>query len=326
MRILVTGATGFIGGALVGRLLSKGATVRILVREPDSATHLIENGVEVVQGDVTDPGSCGNAMKDIDLVFHCAGVLGGWGKPESLFWNVNFEGTKNMLEAARKADVNRFVHISSCGIFGPLEDGEAADDNHAYNPKNIYEKTKAEAEKLALRYAKEGLNTVILRPEFVYGPGDLHLLPLFRTIRTGKFVFFGGGRSVLHPTYVDDVLDAMMATSSEPEAVGQAFNIAGEKTVTVKEFISEMAKAMGCGIPSMDMPVIVAKAAGILLENTWGLIAKPPLTVSQVGYLSENRAFRIEKAKRMLGSAPRICLEEGMKRTVEWYRQHNMLG
>ena len=327
MKVLITGGTGFIGGALVKRLLSQGSSVRVLVRDPgsDAAESLKRSGAEVFKGDITDLSSCTRAVEGIDLVFHCAGMLGGWRKSEKELMDVNAGGTLNMLRAGRNSGIKGFIHVSSCGIFGPLKDGEAARDDHPYNPINIYEKTKVEAEELALSYATEGMSVAVIRPEFVYGPGGMHLLPLFRAVNQGRFVLFGGGRSTLHPTYIDDVVDALLLAADNPRACGKAFNIAGERPVTVKEFVGCMAEAMGSPAPALNVPVPLAKAAGFLLDHTWGLFAKPPLSLAQAGYLSENRAFTCKRAADVLGYSPKVGLAESMGRSVAWYRKRGLL-
>jgi nucleoside-diphosphate-sugar epimerase len=325
MKTLVTGATGFIGRALAKRLLSKGYDVRALVRDPDSTVRLTEAGAVLFKGDITDPDSCIEAVKGIDIIFHCAGVLGGWGKPDELFWKVNYEGTKNMLEAAKKASVSRFVHVSSCGIFGPLKIGERAGDDQTHNPINIYEKTKSQAEKLALSYSKDNLPVTVVRPEFVYGPGDLHLLSLFKSLKAGRFMFFGAGESTLHPTYIDDVLDALVLAGENPDAVGMAFNIAGPQPVTVKKFISTMSKAMKIPMPGINIPIPLAKAAGLFFDYTVGLVTKPPLSYAQVRYLSESRAFTNKRATEILGYSPKVDLAQGMLNTVDWYESNGYL-
>lgn len=320
MKILVTGATGFIGNALVQKLLKQKNKIRVLVRDQKFKT----NSVEIILGDVTNPESCGRACEGIDIVFHCAGVLGGWGIANQKFWDVNVSGTKNMLDAASQTGVKRFVHVSSCGIFGPLKDGEVADETNSYNPTNIYEKTKIEGEKLVLLYAKK-LPVTIVRPEFVYGPGDRHLLPLFKTINEKRFVLFNNGKSTVHPTYIDDAVNAMLLAASNPKAGGHGFNIAGPKQVSVKEFISTMSGALGVTSPSLSIPTPIPEITGIFFDHTIGLFTKPPLTLSQVRYLTENRAFSFEKAKKILGYRPKTTLKEGMRKTVKWYREQKLI-
>jgi nucleoside-diphosphate-sugar epimerase len=325
MEAAVTGATGFIGSTLALRLLSRGMHVRILVRGSASAQQLVEAGAEICVGDVTDPVACDRFVESTNLIFHCAGVLGGWGKSEKSLWDVNFNGTKNMLEAARKASVGRFVHVSSCGIFGPLRKGEIAADDRPYNPTNIYEKTKAEAEKLALASAKDGAPVTVVRPEFVYGPGDLHLLPFFRTVKGRRFFFFGDGSSLLHPTYIDDVVDGMVLASKSSAAVGQCFNIAGAEPVSVGTFVHTMCDALNAPYPTLHVPVSAAYAAAFLMEHTLGIFSNPPLTRSRVEFLSTNRASSIEKARKVLGYSPKVGIGDGLKKTVGWYREKGLL-
>jgi dihydroflavonol-4-reductase len=325
MKILVTGASGFIGNALAHRLLADKYEVRLLARNPESVSGLVGAGAVAVRGDVTVPESCALAAEGADAIFHCAGALGGWRRPEALLWDVNLKGTHNMLEAARRADAGCFIHASSCGIFGPLKKGEIAGDARPINPTNAYEKSKAAAEGLAMEYSARGLPVTVLRPEFVYGPGDLHLLPLFRAVAGGRFVYFGDGSSTLHPTYIDDVVEAMVAALRNKRARGLAMNIAGERPLSVREFIETMCRGMGLRPPSIHIPLVLARAAGLLLDSTMGLVAKPPLTYAQVRYLSENRAFSTHLAAEVIGYKPSVGLPEGMRRAVSWYRGRGLL-
>ena len=316
MTVLVTGATGFIGNALVQKLLLQKTKLRVFIRDENR----IAPDVQKIIGDITDLKSCKKACDGIDIVFHCAGVLGGWKKPDTLLWDVNVQGTKNMLEAARESGVKRFIHVSSCGVFGPLNEEEIADEEYPYNPTNIYEKTKIDGEKLVLGYAKK-FEVTIVRPEFVYGPGDLHLLPLFKAVYERRFVFFNGGRSTLHPTYIDDAIEGIILASTNPKAVGNNFNITGQKPVSVKEFVGAMSDALEVRSPTLSIPTPIPEVTGIFFDHTIGLFAKPPLSMVQVRYLTENRAFSYEKAKKCLGYKPKTTLETGMRKTVGWYRK-----
>jgi len=282
------------------------------------------NNPEISVGDVTNLKSCEEACTNIETIYHCAGVLGGWGIANQKFWDVNVNGTKNMLEGAVRAGVKRFVHMSSCGVFGPLKTGEVADETHPYNPINIYEKTKTEGEKLVLSYADK-IDITIVRPEFVYGPGDLHLLSFFQAVKSKKFVFFNGGKSTIHPTYIDDVVDGVILAARSKNAVGESFNIAGPKPVTVVEFVNEMANVLGTHPPTISIPSPIPELAGILLDNSWGLVAKPPLSFSQVRYLTENRAFRYDKASKLLRYRPKVDINTGLEKTTKWYKKNNIL-
>ncbi len=325
MKVLVTGATGFIGSALTKRLLAKGAKVRVLIREPRKARQLENTGAEIFQGNITNRPDCIKACEGIGQVFHCAAILGGWGKSRSLLWEVNVQGTENMLEAARKEGIKQFIHVSTCGILGPCKRGQYLDEEASYEPINTYMRTKIEAEKLAADYSKKGLPVTIARPEFVYGPGDTHMLPLFRIVHQKRFVFFGDGLNMLHPTYIDDVVDGLLLASKQ-EAKGEKFNMAGERPVTMREFIGEMAQALDVPEPKISIPVALAKLTGWTLEYSWGLFAKPPMTSSAVITLSRNLAVSIEKARDRLGYNPKIGIREGIRRTVRWYRENRLLG
>lgn len=325
MTILITGATGFIGGALARRLLSEGAPVRILARDPGRAALLAKDGAEIIRGDVTDIASCNKAAIGADAVIHSAGVLGGWGKPESLFWKVNYEGTKNMLEAASGANVKRFVHVSSCGVFGPLNGGETPADERPYNPSNTYEKTKAEAEKIALEFSRNGLPLVVVRPEFVYGPGDLHLLGLFRAIKRGRFLFFNDGAAMVHPTYIDDLVDGILLALKSDKSIGRGFNIAGEKRIMIKDFADSISIAMSVPPTRFSIPSRAASIIATILENTAGRITEPPLTKAQVEFLTKDHGSSIMESKKVLGYQPKIGIDEGIRRTVDWYRSQDLL-
>ncbi|MFH1785018.1 MAG: NAD(P)-dependent oxidoreductase [Candidatus Micrarchaeota archaeon] len=320
MRLLITGATGFIGNALVRELINKRYKVRIFTR----TSRFKIDSIDAIVGDITDLDSCKKACEGIDVVIHCAGVLGGWGIANQKFWDVNVNGTENMLKAASEAKVKKFIHISSCGVFGPMEDEQIANENCPYNPTNIYEKTKIEGEKIVLKYAKK-IPIIIIRPDFVYGPGDLHLLKLFKTVKERRFVFFNDGKSKLHPTYINDLVVSILSATKSKKAVGETFNIAGPRPVTVKEFITTMAKALGVGPPTLSIPSPIPEIAGFVLDNSWGLVAKPPLTLSQVKYLTKNRTTNWEKAKKILRYKPKTDVVTGMRNTVKWYRENNLL-
>jgi len=230
-----------------------------------------------------------------------------------------------MLEAAQKAKVKRFIHFSTCGVFGPLKKGETPADERAYNPTNIYEKTKAEAEKLSLDFAKNGLPLVVVRPEFVYGPGDMHLLPFFRSVKGRRFLFFDGGNALVHPTYIDDLIDGAMLASKNEKALGKAFNLAGEKPIPINEFVDAMSDAMGVPRIGMSVPAIAASTAATVLDCTIGLVMQPPLTRAQVEFLSKNHASSIKSSREVLGYSPKIGIEEGVRKTVGWYKEKNLI-
>jgi nucleoside-diphosphate-sugar epimerase len=324
MRVLVTGATGFIGSNLVETLVAKGYEVKCLVRRP--SRHLEELGVELVKGDITLRDTLKGIAKDVDVVCHLAAILGRYGIPDNVYWKVNVEGTKLLMEECLKESLRNFIYCSTAGVVGPLKNPTLlANEKSPYNPSDIYELTKAEAEKLVLKYHNTySLPVTVLRPAFVYGPRDMHLLELFKAIQEGSFVHIAGGRSIIHPTYVGDVIQAFELCLGR-KGSGEIFIVAGERPVTWRDFVQIAAGALQVPPPSLSIPRWLAISLAFIMEGSAKLFSfHPPLTISRVRYLTENRAYDISKIKKELGYRP-IKLEEGIKKTIEWYIQNGYL-
>ena len=320
MRIFVTGGTGFIGSHLIDSLIEKNHEVVALLRKSSNVQYLQGHEVELVYGDITEKNSI--KLNNIDVVFHLAGILGGWNIPEKKYWDVNLDGTRNMLDACLNKNIKQFVYLSTAGVLGP--NVKNADESFPYNPSNIYEKTKAEAEKLVLEYNKKhGLPVTVLRPEFVYGPRDMHVLGLFRAIKKRRFFLIDGGKSFLHLTYISDLVRAFNGCING-NILG-TYLIAGERAVTVEELVGTIAKELGVTLPKIYVPKnianFIAKSSEIFsrLSGT-----QPLLTCSQVRFFTEDRSFDTSLAGRELGFKP-IRLEEGIRKTVEWYKQNGLL-
>ena len=196
-RIVVTGATGFVGSALVKELVRRGATVTALVR-PSSAYHsLVDLGVNLVQGDITQPTTLTGLFDEADCVIHAAGMLGQAGVPEKVYYKIHVEGTRNILsELSRLPNPPRLLHVSSPGVLGPITSSEPADEKAPHAPSNPYGRSKATAEMVAREFIRHGLPIIIARPEFIYGPGDLHVLGLFQAVQRGLFFCVGRGTAV----------------------------------------------------------------------------------------------------------------------------------
>ncbi|MBU0732334.1 NAD(P)-dependent oxidoreductase [Patescibacteria group bacterium] len=304
MKIFVTGATGFIGGHLVPSLKDQGHEVVEIDRQ---------------RYDITD--------KDIDLqgaeaVYHLAGLLGKYGLPEEDYRNVNVEGTKNIFNLAKEQGVNKFFYLSSAGVQGPLPNGVVADERYQYNPSNIYEETKAEAERHVLN-ADSDMKVTAIRPEFIYGPGDMHVLGLFKQIQKGYFPLFGGGRSVLHPTYIDDLIFVLQKLLERDK--NGVYIIAGEQYLSVEELADKIASALDTKIKNIKIPRRLALAGAITVETASSLVKKdPPITKAMIEFFTGNRAFDTSKARADLDFNP-ISLDEGLKKTVDWYKEKKYL-
>ena len=327
MRALIVGATGFIGSHVVKRLLSRGFHVRALVRNNGHQNHLVHKDVELIYGDVLDRNSLRNAADDVDLVYSVFGLLGLWGIPDHIYREINVYGVRNLLDACLGKNVKQFIHVSSAGVLGPLSSGVIADETFPLNPSNIYETTKCEAEKEVVDFNRDhGIPFTIIRPEFVYGPGDSHVLGLFRSIRDKKFALIGKGESLLHPTYIDDLVQGIIQCTSNEKAVGQIYLMTGSRPYPVREIAQIISEELDVDLLKLDLPIPLALFLGRVLELSAKVIRfEPPLNRSRVKFFSQNRAFSFQKAHKELEYDPQVEFREGVKRTVKWYRDNKCL-
>ncbi len=324
-KVLVTGATGFTGGHLARRLLSEGSETRVLVRQGRDTGALPDLGAEVAVGDLADRSSVEHAMEGINTVYHIAALYRQEGVPKEAFERVNVTGTRYLLEAAKEAGVRRFVHCSSVGVQGEIENPPAKEED-PYSPGDHYQWTKMEGEKLALEYFAAGLPGVVFRPVGIHGPGDTRFLKLFRYIANGKFKMFGSGEVLYHLTYIDDLVDGIILTGTVPGVEGEVFTLGGERYTTLNELVTVIADVLGRRLSHVRYPVWPLYAAGALCElvcRPFGI--EPPIYRRRVEFFIKDRAFDISKAKRMLGYSPGVDLRTGIERTAAWYRQEGLL-
>jgi nucleoside-diphosphate-sugar epimerase len=327
MTTLVTGATGFLGAALVTELLSRRRPVRILARDGNKARQQFGEAVEIVRGDIIDVDAVRQAADGASTIYHLAGRLYHPSVPAALYHQTHVEGTRTLLGACRgQTQVQRIVHVSTTGVHGVTGELPAGEDA-PFAPTNPYEATKLAGELLALEAVREqGLPVTVVRPGLVYGPGDLHLLGFVASIDRGLFRVIGGGRSLLHPVYIDDVIAALLLSAERTEACGRSYNIAGERPVTVRELATAIAHALDKELSGGSIPLWSANLAADLFAVIPGVRGeRAPLTRSRVEFLTKSRVYDVRRAKVELGYAPRIELEEGLKRTTDWYRGHGYL-
>jgi nucleoside-diphosphate-sugar epimerase len=324
-RVFVTGATGFVGGALVRALVRDGAQVHVLARRSSNHTSLDDVAVTWHEGDVTVPSSLRDILADATWIIHASGRLGETGLPERVYREVNVEGTRNILTAAldmRKRP--RVLHVSSPGVLGPIA-GEPATEEARLAPSNPYERSKAAAEDVARDFAARGLEVVIARPEFIYGPGDRHVLGLYTAIRRGRFFYINGGQHNCHPTYIADAVNGMLLCLSRGRP-GEVYHITGPRPVSFRELGDTIAKALNVRAPSLSLPRRLASAGAAGLEVLGRLFGvTPPLSRSGVAFFSEDRRFSWQKAHRELGYSPQFDLAAGVSETVQWYRERGWL-
>jgi len=328
MTTVVTGANGFLGSALVTELVKRQQPVRILVRDKEKARQQFGEAVTIVQGDITDAVQVERAVDGATTIYHLAGRLYHPSIPEELYHQTHVEGTRILLRACQgQTQLQRIVHVSTTGVYG-ITGETPADEEAPFAPTNPYEATKLEGERLALKaYQKQGLPVTVVRPGLVYGPGDLHLLSLFVSIHKGLFHVIAGGKALLHPVYIDDLLAAFLLCAERSQAPGRSYNIAGERPVSVRELAIAIANPLGKELPPGSIPLWLANLASDIIAVTPGMKGeRAPLTRSRVQFLTHSRIYDISRARSELGYSPKIGLEEGMELTAAWYYKHHYLA
>ena len=325
MKVLVTGATGFMGGHLVAALLRGGYRVRALVRDVSKAGNLAGDGVELAEGDIRDVQAVDRAVAGVALVFHVAAAFRIAGKPGSYYRAVNVDGTRNIINAARRCCVERVVHCSTVGVHGHVG-ATAADETAPFNPGDIYQQTKLEGERLAATAFAGDVRGVIFRPGAIYGPGDMRFLKLFRAIKNRRFAMLGKGTVHYHLVYVHDLVDGIILCGTKEKALGRTYILAGERSISLKEFVRLIAVSVGADPPRMRLPLWPVMAAAHVCELACKPLGiSPPLYPRRADFFRKHRAFRIDRARRELGFAPAIDPAEGLKITAQWYFQQGLL-
>lgn len=324
-RVLVTGATGFTGGALARKLTERGDQVVALVRQSSNTEALKNLNVELVYGDISDPQAVSQAAKGVDIIYHIAAVYRTAGHPDSYYESININGVQNVIDAAKTHNVGRTVHCSTIGVHGDIEEIPSNEES-PFNPGDIYQRTKLAGEELFAKAMNNGLSGVIFRPGAIYGPGDMRLLKMFKQIKRGFFPLFGGGHNFYHLSYIDDLCDGIILCGEHPNAVGERFILCSNEYSTMKELSATIAQHLNVKAPTFAPPVgplmLAAKICEALCKP---LGIDPPLHRRRVEFFVKSRAFDNSKARNLLGYSPKISTEEGTKRTIEWYTANDHL-
>jgi nucleoside-diphosphate-sugar epimerase len=328
--VLVTGATGFTGGHLAAALARRGHHVRALVRPHSLAAFrsspLAALGVEASEGDLSDRGAVERAAQGVTLAYHIAATYRQAGQPNAAYRAINVEGTRHVLEAAHRAGARRVIHCSTGGVHGHIAHPPANEDA-PFNPGDVYQETKLEAEQLAQEYGRtHPLEVVIARPIGIYGPGDTRFLRLFRGLARGRFPMLGSGQVLYHMTYIDDLVEGFRLCGETPAAAGRTYILAGPRYTTLNELVAMVADELQVTPPRLRLPVWPFWTAGLLCEALCvPLRIEPPLYRRRVDFYTKSRAFDTTRARTELGFAPQTDLVDGIRRTAAWYRERGLL-
>lgn len=321
MKVLVTGASGMLGGAVARLLAARGDTVRVFQRRAAGLP-----GVEEVRGDVTDPAAVRSAVDGVDGVVHLAArvtVTGPW----RAFAAANIGGVRNVLEAAALAGVRRLVHVSSPSVahHGSSLVGSGAGPADPRRARGHYARSKAAGELLALAADGPGLAVVAIRPHLVWGPGDTQLVePIVARARAGRLALIGPGTALIDTTYVDNAADAIAAALDRVHDVhGEALVITNGQPRPVGEVFGRLCAIAGVPPPRRHVPFRLAWAAGVVAEVAWPAMSSagdPPITRFLAEHLATAHWFDQRRTRRLLDWAPQVGLDEGLTRLAAWYR------
>jgi len=291
--ILVTGSTGFVGSHLIKRLRRDGIKVRALVRTPSKAQALKDIGAEVVAGDIADRESLETAFAGVERVIHLVGIIQE--APGVTFTAVHVDGTRNLLEASKKAGVRHFVYQSALGT--------------RPGARSQYHQTKWEAEELV---RASGMAFTIVRPSLIYGPGDLFTLRLSDMIRLSPVLpVIGSGRSKIQPVYIDDVVSCLGKIVSGDAYFNEMYTICGPDQLTYEEVTRAIAREMGLWRPAFHMPMLFMKTAAKVMSA----LPKPPVTLDQLIMMQEDNICSTSDMREVFGIEP-IEFREGLQKFI----------
>lgn len=328
MKALITGATGFIGSHLAERLAAEGTDVRILCRETSNRRWIDHIGAEIVVGSMSNVESLHRAVEDVDYVYHIAGVVAS--RDREGFFRGNVESTRNLLQAVAEVNpgLQRFVHSSSQAAVGPAPSAEnPADESWPLRPITTYGESKAAAEEVVREFS-DRLPVTIVRPPAVYGPRDVGIYTFFQVAARGIAPLIGSDRKLVSLVHVDDLVSGFILAGTKEAGVGQTYFISSEELYDWRQVGNVTARILGRKRPlylSIPHPVVHAVAA---LSGSLGRFRKTPPILDREKGRDITQPFwicSVEKARNELGYRQQTSIEEGVRQTVEWYREHGWL-
>ena len=324
-NVLVTGGGGFLGGAIVRRLVERGEHVRSFSR--GFYNELESLGVEQIRGDIEDKDAVERACKGVDLVFHVAAKAGVWGD-YSEYFKTNVTGTKNVIAACIKHKVSRLVYTSSPSVIFNGTDMEGVDESVPYPEKfhAHYPKTKAIAEQYVIKAARDGLMTIVLRPHLIWGPRDSHLVPRI-IARAKRLVRVGDGKNLVDTIYIDNAADAHILAADRLEEnhklSGNVYFISQGEPVPLWDMVNDILKAAGLAPVKWSISRRTAWVTGAILEACYKLFklsGEPHITRFVADELATAHWFDISAAKRDLGYVPKVSTKQGIRRLEKWLK------
>ena len=321
---MITGAGGFIGYHLSKDLVARGYNVIgvDLHYHPETEKSRY-NGFRPEVCDFRDWERMKELLSGVNAVFHLASAHLQISLPKSEYWDINVNSLRPLMKLAHEKGVQRFVHVSSVGVYGDLQT-LPADEETQCKPQSIYGETKLEGEAEVAKFSEEtGLATVILRPAWVYGPRCPRTLKIYKFLRKGRFAMIGNGKNLRHPLYIADMLSASRLAMASDSAVGETFIIGGDSPITTKELIKGFCKVFEIPEPKIRIPLVLGIAIASITEMLFWLTRKePPISRRTLEFFNTQNAYDISKAKERLGYSPKFSFEDGLKNSRSWCIQN----
>jgi nucleoside-diphosphate-sugar epimerase len=326
MRILVTGASGFIGGRFASHALAQGLDVRVNGRRAEGVEHLRLRGAEFVQGDLSDAALVEQLCEGIDAVVHCAGAVGVWGRYEH-FYQANVQVTQHVIDACLKHKVRRLVHLSSPSVYF---DGQAhvglREEQLPQRFSDAYGKTKYIAEQRVFAAQESGLEVLALRPRFVTGAGDTSIFPrLIEMQRKGRLAIIGNGLNKVDFTSVENLNQALLSSLRVgPQALGQVYNISNGSPVPLWDVVNYVLRQLDLPPVTRQLPYALAYALASVNERVCKLLpAQPTPALYRLGVavLAKDFSLDISRARQQLGYEPQVTVWTALDEFCQWWKQ-----
>ncbi len=328
MKALITGATGFLGGALARRLHGMGWDVTASGRNASRLDQLEREGIRTHQFDLKDKVVLMDACKDQEIVFHCAALPSPWGNFEK-FYQANVIGTRNVVQACEANKIKRLVYVSTPSIyFDYTSRVNVKETDSLPEPVSAYSATKILAEEEVDKASANGLAAITIRPRGIFGPMDTVISPrLIPRLRSGRLPMIGDGENIVDLTYIENVVDALLLCSESPtHTLGKKYNITNGEPIKLWEWLEKICKELDYPSPKIKISSSVAYALAAILEAIFTITPthpEPPLTRMAVNMVSNSTTLDISAAKAELGYQPKISMDEGFDKFMHWWKENH---